>query len=118
MPLTNISKIELEFSPTEHKLLFDAMDYVSVDLFEFEEINISGQNKSIFSSAFAKVKSSNINQPLCINFTVQEIMILLSSMNYILDEISSNNMIEEMLEDEFKDLDAIKKLRDELQDCF
>ena len=45
-------------------------------------------------------------------------MILLSSMNYILDEISSNNMIEEMLEDEFKDLDAIKKLRDELQDCF
>lgn len=106
-------KITYDVSVDELELIQSILSFVELDI-EFDTIQLSGQEQSIFTSLVDKTRGKELSFTL----TFKEISALISSINYVLHEIDSNNMDADVQVDYFPNIDAIRQLKTELSEDF
>ena len=105
-------KFNFTFTQDEHQILYNALDYVSLNILDWDDFDMSGKEKSCYTSALSKVSSNDLS----LKFTLGEITEIFRSINYVLDEINSKKMDLETQNEDFPNLHAINKLKVKLRE--
>lgn len=104
-------KFKCVLTPNEHKLLFNAFDYLFLDIFDFEELDLSGKEKSCFNSAYTKLKSNSLE----LKFTLGEIEEIFKTLNYIINLIETNEIDQEIKSEDFPNTTDLIKLKEKIR---